>query len=166
MAARAGPPCCADWRCSDRPDPGESPGQPRRNLRRSASSCRWRDARLDRTRAAVTPVIRQAFLDQKVVHIILVYRQKLYCIDTQLRQMRDLLDQAQIGPRVPDPGRRMGGEALQVHFVINQLLQRQVGRGNGLPIERIIDDNTLRYNSRIIPCIRRPTRRPWLRIGG
>src|SRR6266536_5211221 len=57
VSGRAAPLCSAGWQYSDRPDRWKSRGQARRNLRRSVSSCQWRDARHGLTQAeAVSPI--------------------------------------------------------------------------------------------------------------
>src|SRR6516165_37902 len=58
----------------------------------------------------------------------------------------------------------MRREALDVHLVNDELLQREIGRTYPLPVERVVHDDALRHNGRVIPRVGRPVSRAWLRI--
>ncbi len=62
-------------------------------------------------------------------------------------KVRYLLDEAQVRPGVLYFGRRVGREPLQVGFIYEHLLKRDIGRGVALPVECVVHHDGLRHDT-------------------
>jgi hypothetical protein len=73
----------------------------------------------------------------------------------EVREVRDLLDEAEVGAGEPDARRGVGGEPLDVHLVDDELIEAHVRLGVALPVEGVIDDDGLRHETGVVAVVRR-----------
>ncbi len=106
---------------------------------------------------AVAPVVDDPVPGQRVDprelrRVEVEHRQQLDRRDAEALEVRDLLDDAAIGPRVRDPGRRRRREALDVHLVDDGVRQRPAKRLIALPVvARQVDDDAAHRRLDVVP---------------
>ena len=111
----------------------------------------------------VAPVVHAA--RRRILRIELKHRQQLHGRDAQVLQVRNLLDQAGVGPSLlAPPGAGMLGEAADVKLVDDRLGEGPSNRRIAFPVVAR-RDRRRRSSSRMRCCRRTASRRPGRRLG-
>ena len=105
----------------------------------------------------VAPVIAQSFVEQVAVMHELVYRHQFDSGYAQVFQVAYGFGRAQGGIRAPDGGVNAGmqfGETLDVHFVDQRLVHRDIGRRIALPVKLVVHHHRFQGVGGIVLVVR------------